>query len=121
MDMAYNKAVGESPHCVAQDITIDGLYNVLHELRTIAFDSLPFLCISNTFVGDGFTTELVLANLWFYIAKASAGREYNEQHSTLVNESDAMSLSSRALLDSCLYCIINIPPKLHDVRIGCSP
>ena len=44
MNMTDDEAVPESLHGVTEDVTADGLDDVLHELRTIGFDAFPFLC-----------------------------------------------------------------------------
>ena len=52
MDMSDDEAVPESFHGVAEDVSADGLHDVLHKLRTVGFDAFPFLCGSNAFIGD---------------------------------------------------------------------
>ena len=63
MDMANDKAMGESTHGITQNITADCLHDVLHELGTVTFDAFPFFICTNTFIGYGFSTKLILANL----------------------------------------------------------
>jgi len=67
MDVSDDKAVPESFHCIAEDIPTDGLHDVLHELRTVGFDAFPLLCGAHTFIGDGFTAELVLTDTGLHI------------------------------------------------------
>ncbi len=52
MDVPNDEAVPECFHGIAEDITADCLDDVLHELRTVGFDTLPFPCGSYTFIGD---------------------------------------------------------------------
>ena len=61
------EAVPEGLHCIAEDVAADCLDNVLYELRTVRFDAFPFLRGSDTFVGDGFTAELILTNTGLHI------------------------------------------------------
>ena len=44
MNVTDDEAVPESLHGVTEDVTADGLDDVLHELRTVGFDAFPFLC-----------------------------------------------------------------------------
>ena len=53
MNMTDDEAVSESLHGKAENISADGLDDILHELWTVGFDTFPLLCRSNTFVGDG--------------------------------------------------------------------
>lgn len=62
MDVTTDEAVGEGPHGVAEDVPADGLDDILHELRTVGFDALPFLCRSDAHVGDRLPTEAVLSD-----------------------------------------------------------
>ena len=62
MNVTDDEAVPESFHGVAEDVAADSLDDVLHELRTVGFDAFPFLCRSDSFVGDGFAAILVFSN-----------------------------------------------------------
>ena len=44
MNMTDDEAVPECFHGVTEDVAADGLDDILHELRTVGFDSFPFLC-----------------------------------------------------------------------------
>ena len=44
MNMTDDEAMTESLHGIAEDVTADGLNDVLHKLRTVGFDAFPFLC-----------------------------------------------------------------------------
>ena len=72
MNMTDDKAVPECFHGVTEDVTADGLNNVLHELRTVGFDAFPFLCGFDSFVGDGFAAILVFSDTGFLVGEQSA-------------------------------------------------
>lgn len=65
MDMSADKAVRKVFHCEAEKIAADGLHDVLDELRTVGFDSFPFLCGADAHVGDGFTAEGIFSDTGF--------------------------------------------------------
>ena len=69
MDMPDDLAVAQGPHGIGQDIPADGLHDVLDELRAVRFDPAPFLLGINTHVGDGFTSETVLADPGLYVGQ----------------------------------------------------
>lgn len=69
MNVTDDEAVPECFHGVAEDIAADGLDDVFHELRTVGFDTFPFLCRSNTFIGDGFAAILVFSDTWFHVGE----------------------------------------------------
>ena len=72
MNMANDEAVPERFHGVTEDVAADSLYDVLHELRTVGFDAFPFLCGSDSFVGDGFAAILVFSDAGFHVGEQSA-------------------------------------------------
>ena len=72
MNMADDEAVPEGFYGVAEDVAADGLDDVLHELRTVGFDAFPFLCGSNTFIGDGFSTILVFSDAGLHVGEKTA-------------------------------------------------
>ena len=53
----------------AKDVSADRLHDVLNEFRSVGFDAFPFLCGSNTFVGDVFTAELILNDTRLHIGE----------------------------------------------------
>ena len=65
MNVTDDEAVPESFHCIAKDVSADRLHDVLNEFRSVGFDAFPFLCGSNTFIGDGFTAILVFSDTGF--------------------------------------------------------
>jgi len=72
MNVTDDEAVPESFHGIAEDVAADGLDDILHELRTIGFDTFPFLCGSNTFVGDGLSAILVYSDARFHVREQAA-------------------------------------------------
>ena len=72
MNVTDDEAVPESFHGVAEDVAADSLDDVLHELRTVGFDAFPFLCRSDSFVGDRLSTILVFSNTRFYVGEQAA-------------------------------------------------
>ena len=59
MDMPYDEAVMQGPHCFTENITADGLDNVLDKFRTIAFYTAPFLIATDALVGRRLFAEVV--------------------------------------------------------------
>ena len=117
MDVSDDEAVTESFHGVAEYVSADGLHDILHELWTIGFDTFPFLCGSNTFIGYGFTAELILANARLHIGEKATGGKLDEEHSALVKELDATYFSLDPLGNGCFYSAIDVPPEGGDHRI----
>ena len=72
MNVTDDEAVPESLHGVAEDVAADSLDDVLHELRAVGFDAFPFLCRSDSFVGDRLSTILVFSNTRFYVGEQAA-------------------------------------------------
>ena len=62
MDVPDDEAVPESLHGIAENVAADCLDDVLHEFRTEGFYAFPFLRAADTFIGDGFASELIDAN-----------------------------------------------------------
>lgn len=69
MDVTEDEAVPKGFHGVAEDVATDSLDDVLHELRTVGFDAFPFLCGSNTFIGDGFSAILVFSDAGLHVGE----------------------------------------------------
>ena len=72
MDMTDDKAVPEGFHGVAEDIAADCLDDILNELRTVRFDAFPFLCGSDTFIGNRFAAKLILADTRLHVGEPSS-------------------------------------------------
>lgn len=78
--------MGECFHSIHQKVSGDGLYHILYEFRTVAFQAFPLFSSSDTFIGHRFTTEFVLANTWFDVSEFSAdGRVMNNMPLRQVN------------------------------------
>jgi len=75
MDVSNDKAVPQGLHSVAENVAADCLDDVLHELRTVGFDAFPFLRGSDTFIGNGFATKLILTDAGLYIGEPATGRK----------------------------------------------
>ena len=103
MDMTYNLAEGQVPHSKAQEIPGDCLNDVLHEFRTVRFDTFPFLRGADS------------------LGELSTGGKGDEEHAAFVGEAYAADFGRDPLPDCCLYGIIYIPPKLYDVWISLTP
>ena len=72
MNMTDDEAVPESFHGVAEDVSADGLNNVLHELRTVGLNAFPFLCGTYSFVGDGLSAILVFSDTGLHVGEQAA-------------------------------------------------
>jgi len=53
MNMTADEVILQVPHCVAQQIPGNGLDDVFHELRAVAFQTLPFLRRTDALIGYG--------------------------------------------------------------------
>ena len=62
MDMADDKTVGEGSHAVAENVSADGLDQVLNDFRAVTFDAGPVFCAVVPHVGDALTAELILSD-----------------------------------------------------------
>ncbi len=72
MNMPDDKAVSECLHGIAENITADGLDDILHELWTVGFDAFPFLRGFYAFVGNGFAAILVFSDARLHVGKQAA-------------------------------------------------
>lgn len=72
VDVPDNEAVPEGFHGVAENIPADGLDDIFHEFRPVGFDALPFLCGSHTFIGDGFSAELIGSDPGLHICEPAS-------------------------------------------------
>ena len=117
MDMANDKAVGESTHGITQDITTDCLHDILHEFWTIAFNPSP-LSIGGSFIGHAVRAELIYTHSRLYIREPSAGWKIDKEHTALVVDMETVCVSGsfidHSLFDSCVYR----PPECSDIGIG---
>ena len=67
-----DETMPESHHCIAEDVAADGLDDILHEFRPIRFNAFPLLGGANTFIGDGFSAELIGADAGLHIREPAA-------------------------------------------------
>ena len=72
MDVSDDETMPESHHCIAEDVAADGLDDILHEFRPIRFNAFPLLGGANTFIGDGFSAELIGADAGLHIREPAA-------------------------------------------------
>lgn len=72
MHMPDDEAMPEGLHSIAEYVAADGLDDVLNEFRPVGFDAFPLLCGADTFVGDGFSAELIDADTGLHIRKSAA-------------------------------------------------
>lgn len=82
MDVTADEAVGQCPHSVDKDVPADRLDDVLHELRTVAFNAAPLFLRVHAHVGDAFAAKAVSPDAWLHIGKPPAGRQSDEQHAS---------------------------------------
>lgn len=67
MDMSDDEAMPEGFHSITEDVAADGLDDILHEFRPVGFNALPLLGGAYTFIGDGFSAELIGADAGLHI------------------------------------------------------
>ena len=72
MNMTDDEAVPERFHGVTEDVPADGLDDVLHELRTVGFDTFPLFCRANSFIGYRFAAILVFSDAWLHVGEQAA-------------------------------------------------
>ena len=65
MNVTANTVVTQRSHSVAENIPTDRLNDVLHELRTVAFNTLPLLCCAYSLISDRLAAELILTDTGF--------------------------------------------------------
>ena len=71
MHMSDDEAVPDRFHGVAEDIAGYCLDDILHEFRTVGFDTFPFLCGTAAFTSDGFAAELVLTDSGLHVGETT--------------------------------------------------
>ena len=72
MNVTDDKAVPERFHGVAENVAADGLDDILHEFRSVGFNAFPLLRRANTFIGDGFSAELIDTDAGLHIRESAA-------------------------------------------------
>lgn len=118
MNVSADKAVGQRPHSVSQDVSADGLHDVLDELRTVGFDAAPFLLGVDAHIRDGLATKLVLSDTGLDVGQASTRRQRDKQHAAVDLKMDAADLLRNPHLDGSLHRLVHRPPVSHDIGIG---
>lgn len=78
VDVPADKAVRERTHSVGEDVSGDGLYDVLDEFRAVTLDPGPVLSGVDPHVSDTLAAETVLADPGLYVGQLPAGRESDE-------------------------------------------
>ena len=72
VDVHDDGTMPERLHGVSKDIAACCLYDVLHKLRAVAFDSFPFLCAADALIGHAVRAEPVCADAGLDVAEPSA-------------------------------------------------
>ena len=72
MNVTDDEAVPERFHGVTEDVPADGLDDVLHELRTVGFDTFPLFCGANSFIGYRFAALLVFSDTGLHVGEQAA-------------------------------------------------
>lgn len=121
MDVSDDGAAAECLHGVGENVSVDRLHDIFHEFRTVALDSFPFLRGADSHVSDRFRTESVQPHPRFYVGKSSAGWKCDKYHAGLIAEDNTMRLCAKMLLNGIGNAAVDVPPELHDVRIGSAP
>lgn len=121
VDVSDDKAVAKSFHSIAEDVAADSLDDVFHEFRPVGFNAFPLLRRANTFIGDGFSAELIGTNSGFHVGKSASGRKLDEKHSAFIKEQDTTDFSFDPLGDSSFDSTVNVPPEGCDHRVGSTP
>ena len=118
MDVTTDQLIGKSSHGMHQKVSGNCLNDVFYKFWTVGFDAFPFPGGSDSFVGDGFSSETVFSKLRFDVAEVSSGRQVDEQDAAFVGKFDSVSLSWNPLFDGIFHTFVYIPPELHDMWIG---
>ena len=108
MNMSDDEAVGEDVHSKTEKVAGDSLDDILHELGTVGFNTLPLFCSTNAFIGDRFPAEAVRSDSWLHIGEVPAGRKCDEEHAAFVLETDAVYGCPGALSDGGFYGGVNL-------------
>ena len=118
MDVSADKTEGERPHGVGKNIPAYCLDDVLNDLRSVTFNSAPFLLSIHAHISDGFAAELVLTDPGVSVSEYSARRQGYEHEAGLISESDPKSFCWDSLFDTGFGGIIDVPPESNDIRVG---
>ena len=72
MNMTDDEAVPECFHGVTEDVAADGLDDILHELRTVGFDTFPLFCGADSFIGYRFAAILIFSDTGLHVGEQAA-------------------------------------------------
>ena len=78
VDVPADKAVRERTHSVGEDVSGDGLYDVLDEFWAVTLDAGPVLRGVDPHVSDALAAESILADPGLYVGQLPARRERDE-------------------------------------------
>lgn len=84
VDVPDDEAVAERFHGITENVAAYSLDYILNELRTVGFYAFPLLCRANSFIGDGFSAEMIGTDSGIHICKPTSGWELDEEHSAFV-------------------------------------
>ena len=121
VDVTDDRVAGECTHGVSKNVPADRLHDVLHKLRTIGFNPVPFLACVKALVQDRLPAELVAADLRFHVGKSSAGGKFYKQHSGFPVDGDAADGSRSVVPHSFFHGGIDLPPIADDLPITLPP
>ena len=78
VDVPADKAVRERTHSIGEDVSGDGLYDVLDEFWAVTLDAGPVLRGVDPHVSDALAAESILADPGLHVGQLSAGGESDE-------------------------------------------
>lgn len=126
--MTTNLPIRKIVHGIAEQVSGNYLYDILHKFRTVGFNAFSFLCGTDAFIGDRFPAKFVFADAWLYIAEHSVGRELDEKHTAFIYETDTADFCGGSLFDRCFTAVstsyqnavIMGLASLHELTSGCN-
>lgn len=121
MNVHLDLAAAKCPHGVAEEIPAGRLHDVLGELWTIGLKSLPLFCGADPFIGDTVAAEFVLTDTWFHIGEPPAGGKLDKEHPRSIGEGESLDPFCGVHRDRPHSGSVDVPPELHNMRIGLSP
>ena len=119
--MHNDAATAERFHGIAQNITGGCLHDVLHKLRPVGIESLPFLCPTDAFVSDTLAAEFVSADLGLYVGEVPSGGQSNKEHPAPIGKEDTVCFGGVVIFDCFHSGPVYVPPESDDPRIGLTP
>ena len=111
MDVHDNmKALVPQPlHCTYEQITRRRLCDILDQFSAERLYPLPLFRHTETFIGDGFSTESVCSDARLCIRKLSFTRQSYKQDAALIHTADVMCFSFNMPFHTGLDGTIHIP------------